>query len=62
LDEDAKDVSLTLRHEGTGNDMEQWQRWDEEFMEQFGRRLSRLAKVFVVLLVVIAAAAFLGWP
>jgi len=62
LDEDAKDVSLTLRREGTGNDMEQWQRWDEEFMEQFGRRLSRLAKVFVVLLVVIAAAAFLGWP
>jgi hypothetical protein len=50
-----------LRHEGTGKDVDPWQRWDEELVEQFGRWLSRLVEVFVVLLVVIAAAVLIRW-
>ncbi len=57
----AKDVSRTWRDEGTHKDLDQWRRWDEELVEQFGRWLNRIAKVFAILLFAIWTAVFMGW-
>jgi hypothetical protein len=56
-----KDVTMTWRDEGTHKDLEQWRRWDEELVDQFGRWLSRLAKGFAILLLAIWTAVFMGW-
>jgi len=57
----AKDVSRIWRNEWTHKDFDQWRRWDEELVEQFGRWLNRLAKVFAILLLAIWTAVFMGW-
>jgi hypothetical protein len=57
----AKGVSRTWRNEGTYKNLDQWRRWDEELVEQFGRWLNRLAKVFAILLLAIWTAVFTGW-
>jgi hypothetical protein len=59
--EHAKDVSTTWRDEGAHKDLDQWRRWDEELVAQFGCWLNRLAKVFAILLFAIWTAFFLGW-
>ena len=45
----------------TSSDADEWQRWDEQLVEDFGRWLSRLAKVFVILLLAVLAAIAFGW-
>jgi len=45
-----------------GNDgVEEWQRWDEELVNEFGRWQARLAKTLVVLLLAVFAGAAMGW-
>ncbi len=41
-------------------DSEQWVRWDEELVEEFGRWLGRLAKALGVLLLAASAAVLIG--
>ena len=43
------------------SDADEWRRWDEELVEDFGRWLRRLAKVFAILLLAILAAFAFGW-
>jgi hypothetical protein len=45
----------------TSSDADEWQRWDEQLVEDFGRWLSRLAKVFAILLLAVLAAIAFGW-
>jgi hypothetical protein len=40
---------------------EQWQRWDEEMVEQFGRWLVRIAIGLGVSFVLVFASAILAW-
>jgi hypothetical protein len=50
-----------LGHKETSHNADQWQRWDEDLVEEFGRWLSRLAKAFAILLLVVSAAVVIGW-
>jgi len=59
--ENAEDLGTTQWHEETSNDVDQWQRWDEGLVQQFGRWLSLLAKAFAVLLLAISAAVLIRW-
>ncbi|MCK4487964.1 MAG: hypothetical protein KAU38_14555 [Desulfobacterales bacterium] len=45
----------------TTSDADEWRRWDEELVEDFGRWLSRLAKAFAILLLAVSAAIAIGW-
>lgn len=45
------EVEKTLGHQETGYDAGEWQRWDEDLVEDFGRWLSRIAKAFTIVLV-----------
>jgi hypothetical protein len=56
-----EEVRKTLGHQGTSCNDNQWQRWDEELVEEFGRWLSRLAKAFAILLLAVSAAVVIGW-
>jgi hypothetical protein len=51
----------TWRDEGRHKDLDQWRRWGEGLVKEFGRWLARIAKVLAVLIVAIAAAVFIGW-
>jgi hypothetical protein len=53
------DIRKMPGHGKTGKDVEQWQRWDEELVEEFGRWISRLAKACAILLIAIVTAALL---
>lgn len=46
-------------HRKTSNDVEQWQRWDEELVEEFGCWVSRLAKACAILLIAVSTGALL---
>ena len=56
-----EELRKTLRHQQTSCDNNQWRRWDEELVEEFGRWVSRLAKVFAILLLAVSAALVIGW-
>jgi len=56
-----EEVRKTLGHQETSCKDNQWQRWDEELVEEFGRWLSRLAKAFAILLLAVSAALIIGW-
>jgi len=45
----------------TDHGIEEWQRWDEELVERFGRWLSRLGKAFVIMLLAVLSAVVVGW-
>jgi len=51
----------TLGHRETSCNDNQWRRWDEEVVKEFGCWLSRLAKAFAILLLAVSAALVIGW-
>lgn len=51
----------TLENYETTSDGDEWRRWDEELVEDFGRWLSRLAKAFAILLLAVSAAIAIVW-
>jgi len=53
------DTTKMPGHRKTGRDVEQWQRWDEELVEEFSCWVSRLAKACAILLIAIVAGALL---
>ena len=50
-----------LGHKEASHNADQWRRWDEDLVEEFGRWLSRLAKAFAILLLAVSAAVIIGW-
>jgi hypothetical protein len=55
----AEDLMRMSGYRKTGKDMESWQRWDEELVEEFGCWVSRLAKACAILLIAIVTGALL---
>lgn len=51
----------TMERLETSCDTEGWRRWDEDLVGDFGRRLSRLAKAFGLLLLGVLAALVIRW-
>ena len=45
----------------TDYDIDEWQRWDEELVERFGRWLSRLGKALAIMLLAVVSAVVVGW-
>jgi hypothetical protein len=56
-----EDLKKTLGRQETNYDNDQWQRWDEELVEEFGRWLGRLAKALSILLLAVIAGMVIGW-
>jgi len=56
-----EELRKTLGYQQTSCDDNQWRRWDEELVEEFGRWVSRLAKAFAILLLAVSAALVIGW-
>jgi hypothetical protein len=56
-----EELRRTLGHQETKYDGDQWRRWDEELVEEFGRWLSRLAKALAILLLAVVAGVVIGW-
>lgn len=54
-------LEKTSGHQETGYDADEWQRWDEELVEDFGRWLSRIAKAFTIVLLVGSALIAVTW-
>jgi len=55
----AEDLMRMPGHRETSNDGEQWQRWDEDLVEEFGCWVSRLAKACAILLIAVSTGALL---
>ena len=53
-------ISTTGRRE-TICDTEQWRRWDEDLVKDFGRWLGRIGKAFGLLLLGVIAALVIRW-
>ena len=51
----------TMGRRETSGHAEEWQRWDEDLVKDFGRWLSRFAKTFGLLLLGVLAALIIGW-
>lgn len=43
------------------HDGDQWQRWDEEIVDEFERWIARIAKTTAILFSVVLMAAVFGW-
>jgi len=56
----ADDRTKTPDHAKASNDIDQWQRWDEELVEQFDCWLRRLAKALAILLIAVCTGVLLG--
>jgi hypothetical protein len=48
-------------HQEISHNGNEWRRWDEDLVEEFGRWLSRFAKAFAILLLSVLAAVVMGW-
>jgi hypothetical protein len=55
------EVEKTLGRQETGYDTSEWQRWDEDLVEDFGRWLSRIAKAFTIVLLVGSSLIAVLW-
>ena len=55
------EVEKTLGHQETGYDTSEWQRWDEDLVEDFGRWLGRIAKAFTIVLLVGSSLIAVLW-
>ena len=55
----AEDITRMSNYRKTSNDVDQWQRWDEQLVEEFGCWVSRLAKAFAILVIAICTGALL---
>ena len=56
-----EELTQIRENQETSSDADEWQRWDEQLVEDFGRWLSRLAKALAILLLAVFAAIALGW-
>ena len=56
-----EELMSTMGRRETSGHAEEWQRWDEDLVKDFGRWLSRFAKTFGLLLLGVLAALIIGW-
>jgi hypothetical protein len=56
----TEELNVTAGKAETRDAVAEWQRWDEDLVEEFGRWLNRIAKAFVILTFAIFAAAYVG--
>ena len=56
-----EEVEKTSERQETGYDTSEWQRWDEDLVEDFGRWLSRIAKAFTIVLLVGSSLIAVLW-
>jgi hypothetical protein len=56
-----EELRQVRENQETPSQADEWRRWDEELVEDFGRWLKRLAKVLAILLLAILAAFAFGW-
>jgi hypothetical protein len=59
--ETSKESEEMFQRDEGNYGLEEWQRWDEELVNEFGCWLARLAKALVVLLLAGFAGAAMGW-
>ncbi|MEE9567613.1 MAG: hypothetical protein V3W17_08965 [Desulfobacteria bacterium] len=57
----GQEPGKTARPQDTIYDVDEWQRWDKEMVEDFGRWLSRIVKTFAILILVGSAVIVIGW-
>ena len=57
----SEGLSQIRENQEKASDADEWRRWDEELVEDFGRWLRRLAKTLAILLLAILAALAFGW-
>jgi hypothetical protein len=57
----AEEQISTTEHQETSCKTEEWRRWDEEIVEDFGRWLIRIAKASGLLLLAVLAALVIRW-
>jgi len=57
----SDELESTLGHQETGYEASEWQRWDEDLVEDLGRWLSRIAKAFTVLLLLGSCLIVVSW-
>ena len=55
-----EELNVTASKAQTRDNAMEWQRWDEELVEELGRWLTRIAKVFVILMFAIFVAGYMG--
>lgn len=55
----SEDITRVSDHNKTSTDVDQWRRWDEELVEEFGTWLSGLAKAFAILVIAVCTLALL---
>jgi hypothetical protein len=55
----TEDIKRMSDQRKTSNDVDQWQRWDEELVEEFGLWVSRLAKAFAILVIAVCTGVLL---
>jgi hypothetical protein len=55
----SEDITTMSDHRKTSNDVHQWQRWDDELVEEFGCWVGRLAKAFAILAIAICTGVML---
>ncbi len=56
----TEEITNGLVRQKAPRDTEQWQRWDEELVEKFGRWLGRVVKVIVILSLAVSAAVIIS--
>ena len=56
----ADEHTRTPDYAKTCNDLDQWQRWDEELVEEFSCWLGRLSKIFAILLIAVITVVMFG--
>ena len=56
----TKELSLTAGEAETKVSAAEWIRWDEELVDDFGRWLTRIGKVFSILIFAVFAAVYMG--
>jgi len=56
----TEDLSLTASEAETRGTAAEWIHWDEKLVEDFGRWLTRIGKVFAILIFAVFAAVYMG--
>jgi hypothetical protein len=57
----GQEPGKTWKAHDTVYDVDEWERWDEEMIEDFGRWLNRIVKTFAILILTGSAVVVIAW-
>jgi len=57
----TKDIHNSFNKRGSNHGMEEWDRWDEDLVEDFGRWLGLVGKAFGIVLLLAAVTGLGTW-